>query len=296
MERLKLAIPNGSLMEPTLALFRKIGYPMPARVGRDNRLGVIHDVEVEICEREVIASLVRDGVFDCGITGADLRLAEDIVVPDVGIMCALPYSRATLRPVKYVLAGPRGLTREQWETNQQPRRIGAERPTLAWRILAPKMRASDRMVKLTGHEEQAPRRGLCDAVFVMIETGDSIKANDLVIIYDELFISTPELLYRPDIEPNSSQYVVIENIGLALRAVLGGEDRVMVVFDILTKQLPTLHGMIAGVSPTVSRLMDPEWHAGQVLIPRHKCGEVLRLLKANGAQEIAMHSIDGYLP
>ncbi len=129
------------------------------------------------------------------------------------------------------------------------------------------------------------------------ETGSSIRANGLQVICPGLLVSTPELLCHPGIATGSPFYLAIENIGFALQAILGAEDRVMVVFDVpadwiadLMEQLP------AAVSPTVSETLDEEWRAGQVLVARHKFGEVLRLLKANGAREIAMQDVDGYLP
>lgn len=296
MERLKLAIPNGSLQAPTLRYLRQIGFAFPEKPGRDNRLGVAHDLlEAEIRDRENIAELVFRGMFDCGITGADMRLNQNSVAEGVGVMCALTYSRESLRPCEYVLAGPRGMTEATWGKMRR-RRIGAERMALARHCLRDKLRDDDSIIYLPGCEEQAIRDGLCDAVFVMSETGRSVKENQLDVIYPELFYSTPELLYCPNIQGGSVKYFAIQEIGLGLQAVLGAADRIMVVFDILTGELPMLHGLIAGVSPTVSQTLDPAWQAGQVLVPRHKCGEVLRLLKANGAQEIAMHSIDGYLP
>ena len=294
--RLKFAVPNGSLKEPTLALLRKIGYPIPAMAGRDNRLGIIHDIEFEIRDRNNIASLVKVGVFDCGITGADLRLAENNAAANVKVLCALQYSRATTRPVEYVLAGRTGMTRLQWEAMDH-RRIGAERVALARHILADQLRSDDVIVPLPGCEEMAVRDGLCDAVFVMTETGSSIKANDLEIIYPKLLVSTPELVCSPGIAEGSPLHQQIDNIGHALQATLGAEGQVMVVFNIPTTRLPELKEQLpSAVSPTISETLDDDCRAGQVLIPRHKFGEVLRLLKAHGAREIVMQDVAGYLP
>ena len=296
LKRLRFAVPNGSLKEVTLALLRKIGYPLPTTVGRDNRLGIIHDIVFEVRDRENIASLVCAGVFDCGITGTDLRLGENAAAANVKVLCTLQYSRQTTRPVEYVLAGRTGITRLQWE-GMEKRRVGAERVALARHILGDRLRPDDVIVQLPGCEEMAVRDGLCDAVLVMTETGSSIKANNMEIIYPELLVSTPELLYCPGITDGSSLHQQIENIGHALQAILGAEGQIMVVFNIPTPQLPELKERLpAAVSPTISQTLDPEWRAGQVLIPRQRFGEVLRLLKASGASEIYMQDVDGYLP
>lgn len=295
MPRLKLAIPNGSLQAPTIKYLRQIGLHFPDKPsGRDNRLGVAHHVEAELRDRENIAELVFRGVFDCGFTGADMRLNQNSAAAGVRVMCALTYSRESLRPCEYVLAGPRGMTDATWGEMRR-RRIGAERMAFARHCLRDKLRSDDTIIYLPGCEEQAIRDGLCDAVFVMSETGRSVRDNALDVIIPELFFSTPELLYCPNIQPGWVQYHAIEEIGLGLQAVLGAADRIMVVFDILTSQLPKLQGLIAGVSPTVSHTLDPAWQAGQVLVPRHQCGEVLRLLRAHGAQEIAIQDVAGYL-
>lgn len=293
--KLKFAVPNGSLQAPTLAILRKAGYPLPDKPGRDYRLGIVHKVEFEVRDRENIASLVKAGVFDCGITGADLRLAEDAAAEGVGVMCRLLFSRATRGPVEYVLAGRQGITLA-WE-NMEKRRIGAERVALARRCLAGKLRSDDIIVSLPGCEETWIRDGQGDAIFVVMETGSSIRANSLEIIYPELLVSTPELLYHPGISTGSALHQQIKNIGLALQAILNAEDYILVVFDIPADRLAALKEQLpSAVSPTISAMIDVGWRAGAVLIPRHRFGEVLHLLKANGAKAIFMQDVDGYLP
>ena len=68
---LRLALPKGSLEEPTLELFRKAGYQITG-ASRSYR-PVIDDpeIEVRILRAQEIGRYVDHGFVDCGITGRD---------------------------------------------------------------------------------------------------------------------------------------------------------------------------------------------------------------------------------
>ena len=136
--------------------------------------------------------------------------------------------------------------------------------------------------------------GLCDSVFVLTESGASLRAHGLVALH-ELFTSTMVLFHRPGIERGSDEERSLKALGLAMRAILLAEQAVAVTFDLPRDALATLD-LPAAVSPTVSQTLDPEWVAGQVLIQRSQFPSVLLQLQAAGARGIFRQDVDGYLP
>ncbi|MDD5110248.1 MAG: ATP phosphoribosyltransferase [Patescibacteria group bacterium] len=291
---LRFAVPNGSLQEQTLRVLREAGYQLSTQVGRDDRLGRSDGIEFFVRDRENIASLVGHGVFDAGITGADLRMEEG--QDDVPVLCDLPYGRATNGPVVYVLAAAAGITPALWESRKK-RRIGAERVWLARRCLsdAGVLRSDDHIVSLPGKEEAAIDDGLCDAVFVMTETGSSLKAHNLAVIYPRLLTVSPQLYYRPGLKRKPERFRYIEALGAAMRAVLTADQVVVVTFNIPHRAAKTLK-LPAAVSPTISKTKDPKWNAGQVLIRRAQFPATLLQLQRAGARSIFMLDVAAYLP
>jgi len=289
MNPISFALPSGSLQDRTLEILRKAGYCLPAKIGRDDRAGLVNGVEFLLRDRETIPFLVASGAFDAGITGSDLTinamLCKGLPLSAVQVIAELPYSRATNSKTRWVLASP-GVA------PPGKLRIGTERLGLAGHCLYNMLEENARLVLLSGKEESAIADGLCDAVFVVTETGSSLAAHGLKILRDNLFISTPQLLARPGLFPG--QLVALEEIGLALRAVLDAESMITVTFDLPRSQVARLQ-LPAAVSPTINSTLEAEWVAGQVLIERRQLGHVLWQLKQAGARGVFMQDVQGYM-
>lgn len=292
---IRFAVPNGSMQERTLQILRTAGYALPTPIGRDDRIGVANGIEFFLRDRENIGSLVQRGAFDAGITGTDLML-DELVVPieHVSVVCQLPYSRATNRPAVYVLAARVGTMLDVWKA-QRPHRIGAERINLARQCLyAGWLERGDELVKLPGKEESAVADGLCDSVFVLTETGASLRAHGLEVV-KKLYTSAMVLIHRHEIKKGSDQLRTLEALGLAMCAILQAEQAVLVTFDLRRDALSKLD-LPAAVSPTISQTLDPAWVAGQVLIERSQFPAVLLQLQAAHTRGIFRQDVDGYLP
>ena len=68
---LRLAIPNGSLQEPTVDLFCRAGYNM--KVGTRSYYPRIADAEIEclLVRPQEQPRYIQDGLIDAGVTGYD---------------------------------------------------------------------------------------------------------------------------------------------------------------------------------------------------------------------------------
>src|SRR5918997_952809 len=102
---LRLGLPSGSLQAATVDLFGRAGYKVSIadrsvfpRVD-DPRMSAV------LFRAQEISRYVCDGIVDCGLTGWDW-IVENGNDKDVVEICELEYSRASVNPVKWVLAVP----------------------------------------------------------------------------------------------------------------------------------------------------------------------------------------------
>jgi len=286
---IRFAIPSGSLQNRTIELLHKAGFPLPNNPGRSDFAGETGGYSFYIRDRSRIASMVDSGTFDVGITGSDLRVNEGLAASKIGVVCTLCFSRSSNQPSRWVLAGPPGF---EW-SSADSLTIGTERIGLAQYCLAKRGILSDRFQfqKLEGKEESSIADGLCGAVFVVTESGSSLKAHGLEILEDNLFVSTPELLIKPN-----ADFGVIERVaglGMALQAVLEAEKMAVLTFNLPADKVSFVD-LQADVSPTLSQTADPAWLAGQVLLPKNKYGDALLRLKRLGARGIFMQEVSGF--
>lgn len=229
---IRFAVPSGSLQKRTLEILRSAGYNLPTPIGRNDRVGTAGGIEFFIRDRANIASLVSRGAFHAGITGADLVIEEGDAASGAIELLSLPYSRTTNCSIRYVLAVPASCSLEDWERIES-RRIGAERVRLAQKCLGLILRRHDVIVPLPGREEAAVSDSLCHAVFVATETRDSLKAHGLKILHDNLFTSSPVLIYHKEVGQQPEQFRLVEQIGLAMRSVLQADRKILVTFNSL---------------------------------------------------------------
>ena len=101
---LKLGLPAGSLQEATGELFRKAGYKIT--YGSPSYYPGIDDPEIHctLIRAQEMPRYVADGSLDCGLTGRDWIVENDV---DVLELTELIYSKVSRRPVRWVLSGSR---------------------------------------------------------------------------------------------------------------------------------------------------------------------------------------------
>lgn len=100
---LKLGLPKGSLQDATLDLFARAGFHFIVR--ERSYFPSIDDDELSaiLIRAQEMARYVKQGAFDCGLTGKDWIIETNAKVIEVA---DLVYSKASMRPVRWVLAVP----------------------------------------------------------------------------------------------------------------------------------------------------------------------------------------------
>jgi ATP phosphoribosyltransferase len=288
-EKLRFAVPNGSLWERLCLHLATAGYPLrpPDRTGL---CGEADGIQFHQLDRRMIPSFMQTGMFDAGLTGLDLW--ENSGVHDgLRVIDQFSFSRSTDQPSRWVLA-----TRKGSALDRQPLRVACELPRLAELLLARISLPIDRQViRIDGSEEMCVKYGIADAVLVVTETGRSIRENGLEILpgCDSLLVSKPEIRALPHL--STAQEESLQALALALQAVVSAQAYITVAFDIpATVDLAALN-LPASVAPTVSPLTDPLWKACEICIPRSLFGPTLVRLRRAGARGIVMHDAQGYL-
>src|SRR3989304_1976717 len=103
MMKLKIGLPKGSLQESTFKMFRRAGFNVS--VSERSYFPRVDDEELAplLVRAQEIPRYVEDGALDCGITGNDWVMENEV---DVVRVADLIYAKQGLMPVRWVLAVP----------------------------------------------------------------------------------------------------------------------------------------------------------------------------------------------
>ena len=171
-EGVTIALSKGKLLSPTLALFRQAGYSEYHVQDGDRRLILEfpdHGHRVLIVRPSDVPVYVEYGAADLGVVGKDVLLEQS---PDV-------YEPVDLRlgVCKLVVAKPNGQTPIQRLSSKL--RVATKYPNMTERFFNQQGLPVE-LIKLYGSIELAPLVGLADRIVDLVETGKTLKANNLV--------------------------------------------------------------------------------------------------------------------
>jgi ATP phosphoribosyltransferase len=168
-----IALSKGKLLDLTLELFRQAGYAGYQVHEQDRRLIVEfpeHGHRVLIVRPSDVPAYVEYGAADLGVVGKDVLLEQN---PDV-------YEPVDLNVgvCKLVVAKPKGQQPVQRLSSKL--RVATKYPTITERFYNQQGRPVE-LIKLYGSIELAPLVGLADRIVDLVETGKTLKANNLVV-------------------------------------------------------------------------------------------------------------------
>ena len=277
---LRLGFPKGSLQDAMAALFERAGYRMsfPER----SLYPTIDDPEVEtvLIRAQEMARYVEEGVLDAGITGKDWILENRAKVTELE---DLRFSKASSRPVRWVLAAPEGSKIKKLE-DLEGGRIATEAVGLTRSWL------KERGVKATvdfswGATEVKPPL-LADAIVEVTETGSSLRANGLQIL-EVLMESTPRLIANKAAYQDKWKKRKLDRMALLLRGAIAAEGKVGLMLNVPKDRLRKVLDLLPALaSPTVSPLADGKMVAVNTVIEEAQLRELLPDLHEAGATGI----------
>ncbi len=176
---INIALPKGRLGEKVYNLLEKIGYGCPAVLENSRKL-VFEDEKNAVryfwVKPSDVAIYVETGVADVGVVGKDILLEQN---PDVYELLDLGFGKCRM-----AIAGKKG---EKLPLDKTIK-VATKFPNIAKKYFTSKSREID-IIKLNGSIELAPILGMSDVIVDIVETGSTLKENDLEVYEDIVNIS-----------------------------------------------------------------------------------------------------------
>jgi len=290
-DALRIGLPSGSLQNATVELFGKAGYRV--RIADRSVFPQFDDAQISsvLFRAQEISRYVSDGIIDCGLTGHDW-IVENGNIDDVIEICELEYSRASVNPVKWVLAVP------EESAVKKPEDLAGG--IIATELVNTTRRYFDKKnIKVTvefswGTTEIKAR--LLNAIVDATETGSSIRANNLRII-DTLLTSTTRFVANKQVWAIPWKREKMENIAMLLRGAIDARAKVGLKMNVPENRLAEVVSFLpAEKSPTISRLSDSTWVAVEVILEEKQERELIPRLKRAGATGIITYPLNKVIP
>ncbi|MCH7497671.1 MAG: ATP phosphoribosyltransferase [Candidatus Marinimicrobia bacterium] len=287
---LKLGLPKGSLQESTLSIFKRAGWNFVLSSRTYTPYCDDPEIEALLIRAQEMARYVEQGVFDAGITGKDWIMENGADVVEV---CELIYAKASMRPVKWVLAVP-----EESDIHSvrdlQGKRISTELVNIAKKYLADN--GVEAGVEFSWGATEAKPRLLFDAIIEVTETGLSLRANKLRIV-DTVMESTTRLIANKATYDDPWKRKKIDNMARLLESGIMAASRVGLKMNVTDEQLEGLIAILPAMkTPTISQLYNDSGAAVEVIVEKTQVREIIPLLMEAGATDIIEYPLNKVLP
>jgi ATP phosphoribosyltransferase len=280
MDKLKFAIPKGSLEKATAEFFSKSGF----KIGASDRTyrPSINDpqIEMKVLRPQEIPVFVSEGLQDLGITGedwvkenrADVEILQNLEYGKIRLVIAVPKSvpeGTTLGQfMESVWAQGRNF-RVSTEylniasdflksTPEYKKRFGDSDPML----VTPWWRKGDNprakiFLSFGATEAKPPENS--DCIMDVTETGTTIEANNLRIIQTVLTSSAILIANKKALEDPEKREKIFDIVAL-LKGVVDGSKRIHIFVNVKKENLQTLLTELPALkNPTISPLADDAW-------------------------------------
>ncbi|MBI4368037.1 MAG: ATP phosphoribosyltransferase [Candidatus Omnitrophica bacterium] len=284
--KLKIALPKGSLEQATYQLFQKAGFNIV--VGARSYYPTVDDPELEIVlyRPQEMPRYVEDGVVDCGLTGYDWVTENEA---DVEEITELKYSKATSRPVRWVLAVHND-SKFRTVKDLQGKKIATELVNVTKRYLVIKKVKAEVEFSWGATEVKPPR--LADAIVEATETGSSLKANNLRVI-DTVLTSTTRFIANKKSFKDAAKRAKIDRMVLLLQGAINAQDKVGLKMNVSKVNLNKVLKLLPALKkPTISSLSSDGWYDVDTIIDEKVVRELIPDLRKSGAEGIIEYPLN----
>ena len=196
---LNVALPKGRLGEKVYAMFEAAGYECPS-IKENSRKLIFENTEKQVryfwVKPSDVSIYVERGAADIGVAGKDILLEYE---PNVYELLDLDMGKCRM-----AVAAPKSF----YDDGMRTLRVATKFTNIAARYYAGIGREID-IIKLNGSIEIAPILGLSDVIVDIVETGTTLKENDLEFKTEILPISARLIANKASFKFKSAE---IENI------------------------------------------------------------------------------------
>ena len=194
---LNIALPKGRLGEKVYDMFEKAGFPCPS-IKENNRKLIFENQEVGVRYFRVkpsdVALYVERGAADIGVAGKDILLEYK---PEVYELLDLDIGKCRM-----AVAAKKGFC----DDTDRTLRVATKFSSIARQHYLSKGRDID-IIHLNGSIELAPILDLSDVIVDIVETGTTLKENDLEVIETIVPISARLIANKASYQFKSSKIV-----------------------------------------------------------------------------------------
>ncbi|MFH1799633.1 MAG: ATP phosphoribosyltransferase [Candidatus Omnitrophota bacterium] len=290
MNKLKIALPKGSLEEATYNLFKRAGFKIS--VNPRSYIPSIDDPEIEVAlfRPQEMSRYVEDGIVDCGLTGHDWIVENDSKVVE---LCELQYSKRTSNPVRWVLAVHETSPFKSVK-DLNGKKIVTELVGVTKRYLK-KHKVTAEVEFSWGATEAKPPR-LADAIVEATETGSSLRANRLKII-DTVIVSIPKFIANKQSAKDPWKKHKMDNLIMLLEGAMRAQEKVGLKMNVEKKNLRKVLSLLPAMKkPTIANLTDKNWLDVETIIDESVVRELIPALKKAGASGIIEYPLNKVIP
>ena len=178
-EMINVALPKGRLGEKVYEIFEKIGYGCPSIMEKDRRL-IFENAENGVryfwSKPSDVSIYVEHGAADIGVVGKDILLEYE---PDVYELADLKLGKCSM-----CVAAPKGFR----DNPEKTLKVATKFVNITRKYFEEQGRNIE-ICKLNGSIELAPILKMTDVIVDIVETGTTLKENDLEIVTRFLPIS-----------------------------------------------------------------------------------------------------------
>jgi len=272
-DRIKFAIPSkGRLKEPTIELLKKAGFKFRASGRHLYATCTNFDLVFIFVRADDIPVLVDSGVVDLGVTGSDLILERDA---DVEHVFPLGFGKCRLCVAVKDSDNFKSLDELKGET------IATSFPVMTQNFFK-ENNVSVNCIEMNGSVEVMIALNLARAIVDIVETGDSLRDNDLKV-FEELGVYETTLIANKE----SIKKEEVLRIKRRIEGVLVANMYSVLEYNIKHSDLKEAEFITPGYeSPTVSKLDSGDWCAVKVMVKKSDVVQVMDKLETLGATAI----------
>lgn len=206
-----VALPKGRLGEKVYAMFEKAGYACPS-IKENSRKLIFENEEAQVryfwVKPSDVAIYVERGAADIGVAGKDILLEYE---PDIYELLDLNMGKCAM-----CVAAKKNF----YDNCNKTLRVATKFVNIARKYYSGKSRDID-IIKLNGSIEIAPILGLSDVIVDIVETGTTLKENDLEVKETIVPISARLISNKASFKFKTKE---IEKIASALKAQVKTDD------------------------------------------------------------------------
>lgn len=168
---INVALPKGRLGEKVYAMFEKAGYACPS-IKENNRKLIFENEETGVryfwVKPSDVSIYVERGAADIGVAGKDILLEYQ---PEIYELLDLNIGKCRMAVAA---------KRDFFDDNTRTLKVATKFENIAKQHYASKCRDID-IIKLNGSIEIAPILGLSDVIVDIVETGTTLRENNLEV-------------------------------------------------------------------------------------------------------------------